>query len=235
MNADLRSYVSDVRMKLGNVGERELPLHVMLSRLYSIVNKRLVELNLSSQNWLLRAFEFPLNGTDTYPLSGAEGFGTPVMVEIASGQGGNYIPIEMVNRTNLQLVHGSGKVGVAFDSDGNTPTIRLSTPGYGSLKIWYEPDEPMPRNLEANVPLQRLFRDYVTTEAAMLCLPYVRYFDRDANDARLFKGDLAVSFNLELNGSPPDYNDGWRNAWQIQINRAKNQGVVTRRPFRAGM
>jgi hypothetical protein len=236
VNNDVQSYVSDIRMKLGNVGERDLPLHILLSRLYSVINKRIVELNISTQNWVLRWYEFSFNGSDTYPLSGIEDFGNPILVEIADVSGGTYIPIETVNRTNVRLAMEANKAAAAFDVIDEQPMIHFTIPAYlGVARIWYEPDTPQPRNLSANVPLKRLFRDYITTEVSLLCLPYVNYSQQTPGEAMAFKSSLRDSFVAEIEGLPPDYEGGWREAWMNAITRAKIQGRASRIPFRAGV
>src|ERR1051326_3052901 len=219
-------------MKLGNVSEAQMPLHVLLSRLYSVIDKSIVELNISTQNWILRPFNFSFNGKDTYSLDGADDFGTPVLVEVAEYPGGIYVPVEMINRTNIRLAQESSKAAAAFDTVDGSLQIHFTIPSYsGVARVWYEPDTPTPRQLDANVPLKNLFRNYVTSEVALLCLPYVNYPTSVNSD---FKSQLKDSLMADIVGLPPDYEGGWREAWQLEITRAKIQGRATKIPFRAG-
>lgn len=212
-----------IRTKLGDVSQHQLSENVLLSTLHSTINRLIVELNLSSQNWLLKSTEVTLNGGSRYPIS-TKDFGTPIMVE-RNGYNldSNYRPIEIINANNLSLAAETGKRAVTFYRDGDSNRIQMSFSGIqpeGKVRIWYEPDSPMPKDLEFSIPLQNLFFDYLTVQTALFLIDYVK--------------GMSTETKAGIRASLGQQSAMWANNWDNEINRAKTTSVFVRIPFRSG-
>jgi hypothetical protein len=222
----VEDYKDSVYVRLGNLRTNQLDLVVVLENLYAAISKRIVELNLSSQNWLLKKVPVTLDGRSEYPLN-ADDFGTPVIVRVTDPMGGDAVGVEMVNVANFELARESGSGAVAFISDesGQTSVRLTAAQGGGRLEVWYEPDTPMPHELEASVPLRKLFKDFVVAEASRMCLPHVRY-----SGSRQEQMQTKQEIRNELQQDIME----WKDLWETEINRSKTQSKVIRQPFRAG-
>ncbi len=124
----LRDFTSSVLLKLGNISNRQISLPVLMETMYTTINRLLVELNLSTQNWLLKntVLDNPDNGI--YLIHESD-FGTPVMVEIANSEIDSFRPIEIINFTNVMLSRDAGQLAAAIYTDVNSGQKRLVLTG----------------------------------------------------------------------------------------------------------
>lgn len=222
MTNTIRDAEFAIKTKLGDIPDRQLSRNILLSTLMSTINRLIVELNLSSQNWLLKSMELSVNGNQSYKIP-ERNFGTPILVENVSSESsfGNS-PIEIVNANNINVAQTSHRQAVTFYMDEKYDRfMKFSYPiKSGKVRVWFEPDVSIPKSLDSNIPLQNLFFDYLVTETSYFLIDYVKEMSSETKAG--IRDSLGKQRTL------------WATNWDNEINRSKSTSVVVRQPFRAG-
>lgn len=226
----LKDLYSRIKIKLGNINTRQLDPAILIENLYSAINKRLVQLRLSTQNHQLKSFTIPLTNQREYIIPASD-FGREVIVE-ATTPTNTILPVEMQNYANLTSTDESFAVAFYKDATGKHILALNSVsnrPGY-SLKVWYEPDTPIGRQLSVALPINSMFADVVVIDCSIMCLPHVKYTamltDSDFKEEMSRKRDIASVLVSEKSE--------WDDLFNKDINTSKTQTRVIRRGFHAG-
>jgi len=101
--------------KDGQPEQTQVDLSVVLSRLYSVINRRLAQINLSTNNWILDFVEVE-DSSEYHNLLPAFNFSNAVSVELIDFDSDNTIgiPIEVINPINVTVAREQGKRAIGF-------------------------------------------------------------------------------------------------------------------------
>ena len=221
----VKDYVSDIYVLLGNLTRDQLPIEIVLRLLYNELDKRRIQLNLTENNQFLVSKEKAIVDARDQLVSIAD-FGSVVAVHLINPFSLTEAPVEIVNFNTLPAWETDGQLRVSLY--GNPLRIRYSldlTPQLGwSFRFWYEPDA-VSRGINSNVNINQTFRSLVTISVAMACLPHAEIPENK-------KTQLALSFATQLGGQSED--GSLENLWYKDISFQGQYGNNVRRPFRAG-
>ena len=223
--------ISEVYQKCGNVTRNQLPLELVLTYLYNQLDKRRVQMRLTEQNELLKKQDRLIIDAREFPVA-IDDFGDPVAIHLISPDVNQKYsqPLEIVNFNTLPAYEADGQMRVALYG-GSADTglmVRFSTAVdtflNWTLRFWYEPDDRT-RGVNAEVPINPLFLNLISSVVSLDCLPYVEI------DPTL-KADITRRLmenvgNVEIEGS-------LENEFYKEISSSKQYGNNVRRPFRAG-
>lgn len=175
MSTILGCSVRDVYPLLGNIGEDQLPLEVVLPIYHSVVTKRLNDMSISQNNWFTKSVERTVTSNDV-PLNSITDFGTPVQVQaLVGGTAYNWKPMRFVTLEALDDFAETGQMVVAFYGQGSTLRLRFAR-GFSlpiKIKIWYEPNVVLADGYQSTNPIPDNFLPLVNYEVAALCAPHV--------------------------------------------------------------
>jgi hypothetical protein len=221
----VKDYVNDVYVLMGNLTRDQLPIEIVLRLLYNELDKRRIQLNLTENNQFLISKEKTIVDPRDQLVS-INDFGSAVAVHLINPFNQSESPVEIVNFNTLPAYETDGQLRVSLY--GNPLRIRYSldlTPQIGwSFKFWYEPDT-VSRGINANVNINQTFRSLVTLSVAMASLPHAEIPEEK-------KAQLALSFASQLGNQ--NENGSLENLWYIDIAFQGQYGNNYRRPFRAG-
>ncbi len=221
----IKDYVSDVYVLLGNLTRDQLPIEIVLRLLYNELDKRRIQLNLTENNQFLVKKEKAITDARDQ-LVNISDFGSPVAVHLVNPFNMIEKPIEMVNFNTLPQWETDGQLKVSLY--GNPLRIRYSldlTPQLGwNFIFWYEPDT-VSRGINSNVQINQTFKSLVTISVAKACLPHV---ELDVQK----KAELVMSFTDQLGNQ--DIDGSLENLWYKEISFQGTYGGNYRRPWRAG-
>lgn len=226
MPKTLSQMVPDVYELLGNISTQQLPLRTVLQNFNNVLSRRLKQLGLSTQNRLIQSTTISLStSTVEYPVS-LDDFGIPILCEFNTLQNSTFYPIDIVNFVSLGQAALENRQVVAFYGDPNQgQKVKFSYIGTGNftpsqLRIWYEPDTPVSKDINSTPAIAQMFVPFVTMEVAQSVLPHVDDMDLQT------KQGLALVFGQAL--------AEWAELWRDEIFSSKNRKRVSRAPFRAG-
>lgn len=224
----VKDYVNDVYVLLGNVTRDQVPLELVLKLLYNELDKRRIQMGLSENNQFLKVAEKNILDQRDQLVSVADinMAADVVAVHLANPENFWERPLEIVNFNTLPGWETDGQLKVALY--GQPLRIRFSldmTPNLSwNLKFWYEPDV-VTRGINSNVVIPTIFKSLVTLSVALHALP-------DAEIPPEKKAEKMSSFVAQLGNQ--DIDGSLENAWYKHISFQGNYGGNFRRPFRAG-
>lgn len=172
----LRCSAASVYALLGNLPMDQLPLEVVLPLYNMVVQKRLNDLKISTNNWFTQYVDRTVTGEEIH--LGIDNFGTPVQVQVeVSGIVQPYWkPMQIVSFEGLQDWRETGKLVCAFRGQGADAYLKLDR-NYllpSRVRIWYEPESQMVDGYGSEVPIPVNFIEFINMEVAMLCAPHAQ-------------------------------------------------------------
>lgn len=228
-NLKVSNFIDDIYKLSGNLTRDQLPIETVLTVLYNQLDKRRIQIRLSEHNQLLKGVEKNILDSREQLVS-IDDFNSQsaVAVHLLNPFNSQVYPVEIVNFNTLPNYEADLQLKCTFYG---TPTkIRFSLAlgdfQMWKIKIWYEPDTQSARGPQADVLLNPLFKNLISTSVAMLCLPYAQIDET-------MKQNLLLAFTNELGNV--DMDGSLENLWYKEINAASQYGNNYRRPFRAGM
>lgn len=222
----VKSCLTDIYIKMGNISKSQLDLAVVLSRLYSVINRLLVESSLSTNNYILSSFEIENSGVYREPVP-VSNFLNAVYVEYVSGSGQPETygkDVEIVNIININNARTDGKLAIAFYQDDDTGDWHYATSVAnfdGTFRVWYETDSPAPKGINESIYIADIFKDMVTSWTAYFLMDYVKNMNPATVDR--VKASLLQDFM------------DWKELWKEQLQKGRQQKKVVRTGFMAGM
>lgn len=222
----VREAITDIYRKMGNLSKSQVDLLVVLSRLYSVINRRLTQLNLSTNNWILSYVDLEDSGEFRNVLPTTD-FANVVAIEHIGwdDEEGHGIPIEVINPINAANAVADNKRAIGFYIDSGTGDWNYVTTfkNYeGTLRVWYEPNLAVPAGIEQNINIKNIFKDLITSETAYFMMDYVNS-SMPVEKAGRIKLSLREDFML------------WDDEWKEELQKGRQLKSVVRTPFRAGM
>jgi hypothetical protein len=214
--SELLSRTSDY---LGRPTQDKLSLGIILPFLLDSINFYGVDLQLSSENWLLtNEVITPSAKEELVTLSN---FSVPVAVEVRSTDSSDeadWKPIQIINASDVQDIGRDGDIAVAFY--GTPPYMRWSfDPADSSTeleaKIWYEPRATEPSALTSSPQISQAFHSMITIRTALLCAPHIGLADAT---------QLTSTLSTQLGQ--------WEGKWKMFVNIDRNSRPVQKRDFR---
>lgn len=175
--SNLQCSVRGVYPLLGNIGEDQLPLEVVLPLFHSVVTKRLNQMAISNNNWFTKPKERTVTVQDS--LLNIEDFGSPVQVEVLVNSGSYYPiwkPIRIATLESLNDFREDSTLAVAFYGIGDTRRMRFSRPHGlpGLIRIWYEPFLQLENGFRSENPIPENLLPLVNFETAILAAPHIK-------------------------------------------------------------
>lgn len=220
----VRNCLTDIYLKMGNLSKTQVDLPVVLSRLYSVINRRMAQMNLSTNNWVLSYVD--VEDSDEFRnVLPALNFSNVVTVELINSDDEDALgqPIEVINATNLANARIDGKRAIGFyiDNDTGDWMYGLTFKGFeGMLRIWYEPNSPVPAGIINNVKIKSIFKDLITSETAYFLMDYTK--------------GLSVDLKMSIKQSLFEDKQLWDAEWVEEMQKGRQIKNAVRTPFRAG-
>lgn len=225
----IKDFVNDIYRMCGNLTRDQLPLETVLVYLYNEIQKRVKQMGISEENYLLKSAERPiLNPREQ--LVNIGDFGTPVAVMLidpmSTLDNPVELPTEIVNFNALETVGYSGRVACAFYGTGNTRKIRWSMPlaayTIWRIKFWYEPADEVKKGFNADTPIPSDFKPLVTSCVSRDVLPL-------SSQDEVTKQNLIMTLTNQIGSI--DLDGTWENLFYKDINGSKMYGNNRRVPF----
>lgn len=217
----VRDLIKDVYQKLGNLSLEQLPLEFVLPHLYSVVDRRLIQMGYSETNLTLKSAVRTYGEQDN--ALGVSDFGYVAHVEYRIAGTERWSQIDTVNFTELDSAYDNGLRKCAIY--GMSPArIRFSFVPDSSfeVQVWYQPAARQSKGAAEAVNVPSHYQNMLSDEIVLSVIPFAI---NDGNERRLRM--LADSIGQRYG----DFN----RAWEREIVAARiNRGVVRKRPFRAG-
>lgn len=220
----VKECLTDIYQKMGNLSKTQVDLSVVLSRFYSVINRRLAQMNLSTNNWILDFIDVE-DSNEFYNVLSAANFSNAVSVELVDFDSENTIgiPIEIVNPINITVAREQGKRAIGFYQNATTRQWQYVTTFkdfQGKLKIWFEPNSPVPAGINNSIKIKDMFKDLLTTETAYFLMDYAKRIAPQTLQG--IKQSLREDYLL------------WDAEWTEELQKGRQLKSVRRTPFRAG-
>ena len=211
--------IAKARRYLRDPPEGELDTSTLYDLLVDVVSAKVIDLQLSDQNFFLRKSTFTASTRDIEVS--AEDFSVPVkLVRRSQGVPTTELgtPIKIINYAAWET-EGSGEVASVY---GTPPRLALGhDPAGFTYELWYEPSVSAPQALQDEPQVATIFHNLLVEELALKALPLVKDFSDEWMSFRPMQAAM-------LNNSIRDLRDQWKK-W---INLSRDQGVVYKRPYR---
>jgi hypothetical protein len=222
------NFIDDIYKLCGNLSRDQLPIEIVYTHLYNQLDKRRIQIRMTEHNqWLKKANKPIIQPREQ--LVSIDDFDSQsvVAVHLINPNNAHVVPVEIVNFNTLPNYEADLQLKCTFY--GTPPKIRFSTEladfSIWSLDIWYEPATQSGRGPGADVFLNPLFRNLVSSSTALMCLPY-------ANIDAETKQNIMLALTNDLGNQ--DIDGSLENLWYKEISAASQYGNNYRRPFRAG-
>jgi hypothetical protein len=203
---------------LGSVSTDDLPVNVLLTNLQSVIDKRLLDLNLTDNNHLLKSAIISVDGTNSeYPLTVSD-FSEAIRLEYSIDGGITFFGnVEFVAFQNLYLDRSEGKLTASIY--GSPAQLQFSLVPDSSLtfRIWYEPKRAVALRLAQEPNLSSFFHSFLALEAAAMSV--VDVSGKDGEWKRLKQETLVMAVR------------DWEIRWQKWTTKPSNTGVVKKRRY----
>jgi len=228
-NLKVSNFIDDIYKLCGNITRDQLPIEIAYVHLYNQLDKRRVQMRLTEHNQFLKGVEKPILDAREQLVS-IEDFDSqsPVAVHLLNPFNSHVTPVEIVNFNTLPGFEADLQLKCSIY--GTPPKIRFSNPlndfAQWSLKIWYEPATQAPRGPGADVFINPIFRNLVSSSVAVMCLPYAMIDEKT-------KEQIAMALLREIGSQ--DVDGSLENLFYKEISAQQQYGNNFRRPFRAGM
>lgn len=207
---------------LNRPGQDKLSLGLSLPLLLKSIDFYLLDLQISDENFLLKAYSFTPSTKDDDIVT-APGFSVPVLMEIrdvASTSDSDWRGILTANASDTQALAQDGIDSVAFYGQAFQTKMRWSFDPVNDRQIearlWYEPIANGPASLTDSPKLSQAFAAMISLHCARACTPYCM----EKDEATALGAFLAIQLKE------------WEAKWKLWVNLDRNQTVVQRRDFR---
>ncbi len=218
--ASLSSILSGSYDYLKRPTQDQLSLGLVLPLLLDAINFYLVDLQLSSENWLLDSYIWTPSNKEELVV--APGFSVPVAMEIrdsASTDEADWEGVLIANITDVQDIGREGRKAVAFFGDPPRLKWAMNPDDIDfEAKLWFEPVAAEPSSLTDSPKMSQAFHSMLKLRTALLCLPLVSGTTPEANTA------LTTTLAAQLGQ--------WEVKWKNWVNVDRNARPVLKRDFR---
>ncbi len=200
---------------LGRPTQDKVSIGLVLPFLLDAVDYYNVDLQLSSENWLLKNYQYTPSTKDELVV--APGFSVPVFVEIRdvdSTSEADWKSVIISNVTDVQSLGSDGTRAMAFY--GSPARARLSIDPEDSpveVKLWYEPVGTLPSAIADSPRLSQAFHSMLKIRTALMCSAYLPNSEQ-----------LSTSLLAQL--------AGWERKWKLWTTIDRNASVVIKRDYR---
>jgi hypothetical protein len=219
--ASLSSILSGVYDYLGRPTQDKLSLSLVLPFLLDCINFYTVDMQLSSENWLLKSATWtPASKEENIAnVASISDYSVPVAVEIrdaASTDEADWEGILIASVSDIQDISRDGTKAVAFF--GNPPQLKWSINPDDfefEAKLWYEPMAAEPSALSESPNISQAFHAMLKLRTALLCLPHTGIANPE---------QLTTTLATQL--------AQWEKKWIQWVNIDRNAKQVIKRDFR---
>lgn len=217
--AILSNVVADVFKLGGNLSEEQLPLPIVLLNIQTAYKKRIVDLQLSDSNHLVKYTEIePSSSEKTYELIESD-FGEAVLVQYSLDGinfGGN---VDSVNKANLYLSTREGILAVSFWGNPKVAEFSIFPPtAVQVFRVYYEPHEVSIPRFSSTVDVNNnAFLTLVAIDAMLVSLEDVVGVDENWRNRKR----SSLLFQKQE----------WETRWEKWTMKPSVQGVVRKRSY----
>lgn len=189
MPVQIRQIVNGVILKAGSPDTGRLPRWVILWFLQRKIDYYRTRLQITDENRFVERWPLTVTpGSDEFNVDAAQG--RWLLCHTADDNDPNHVrrEVELVNLQNLDLHYlgppsagqriSTPHVAVAFTffTEQGQQKVKV-TPRHDQVAqylFWYEPDRPLPPQLDSNYPLLENFINLTECDTAIACLAYIK-------------------------------------------------------------
>lgn len=208
---------------LGRPTQDKLSLGTVLPFLLDAIDYYNIDLQLSSENWLLKSYTYTPTAKDAVLQVTDADFSVPVAVEVRdanSDDDGDWQGVLIANVTDIQDIGRDGTKAVGFYGTPTRIVYSWDPSATGDwaagTKLWYEPIGPSPATLNDSPTLSSAFHTMLKLRTALMCIPYVKGLEAGEGIAKILTAQLL----------------GWERKWKIWTEIDRNARPIQKRDFR---
>lgn len=223
MGSTVSEILGGVYDYLGRPTQDKLNLGHVLPILLDVSSLYLLDLQISSENHLLKQYTFTPSRKDDDIVT-APGFSVPVLMEIrdaGSTSDSDWRSIITANASDIASIGHDGTRAVAFYGQAFQTMMRWSFDPIDDwaveARLWYEPVANQPASLADSPKLSVAFTAMLKLKTAMACIPYCGMAVDESTG-------LAKMLQLQI--------IDWEKKWHLWVFSDRNAIPVQKRDFR---